>query len=185
MGSGLTPKQKRTIKDLDEIYAVIGIDYWNIEDYERESRSGVLELQRRKAIVGGIIVQYTVIDEMMNWDICRHFFGPRKSSMQLWRTKKFQNFNYYILERLSLIEKLELVKTFYREIPGNIVKDIYILNDLRNAVAHAFFVEDLRKYKKEGKAVYKGKDIFTVEGVDLFMEDMGRVNEFFINKGWT
>ena len=184
MGSGLTRWQKRTIKELDEIYAGIGIDYWDIEDYDRESRSAVLELQKRKAIVGGIIVQYTIIDDMMNWDICRHFFDPRKSSMQLWRTKKFQNFNYYILENLYLLEKLKLVQTFYRKIPKNIVGDICLLNDLRNAVAHAFFPENLRRYKKWGKAVYKGKDIFTVEGMKLFMEDMGRVNEFFVNKGW-
>ena len=184
MGSGLTPKQKRLIKELDEIYAVIGLDYWNIEDYERESRSVVLELQRQRAIVGGIIVEYTAIDDMMNWDICRHFFGSRKSSIQLWRTKKFQTFNYYILERLYLLDKLKLVQTFYRKMPRNIVGDICLLNNLRNAVAHAFFPENLRRYKKWGKAVYKGKDLFRVEGMNLFMEDMRRVNRFFINKGW-
>jgi len=180
MGSSLTSKQKKIIKELDEIYAAIGLDYWNIEYYDRESRTAVLELQMRKAIVGEIIVQYTLIDEMMNWAICRHFFGTSKSSIKLWGTKKFQNFNYYILESLYLLQKLKLIQTFRRRIPKNIVEDICLLNDLRNAVAHAFFPENLRRYKKWGKAVYKGKDIFTVEGISLFMGDMERVNDFFL-----
>lgn len=31
MGSGLTPKQKRIVKELDDIYSLLQMDYWNGE----------------------------------------------------------------------------------------------------------------------------------------------------------
>ncbi len=181
MGSGLTPKQKRIIKELDDIYSLTAMDYWNIEEYPKEGRTAILELQKRQAVTGAIIMQYTLIDEMMNYEICRYFFGSNKTSIQLWRTKKFQNFNYYILESLYLLQKLRLVRTFYG-IPKNIVEDVERLDALRNAVAHAFFPENLRRYKTRHKTVYKGKDVFTLEGMKLFTEDMQRVNDFFVSR---
>lgn len=32
MGNGLTPKQKRLTAELDHIYTLLGMDYWNIEE---------------------------------------------------------------------------------------------------------------------------------------------------------
>ena len=177
MGSGLTPKQKRIVKELNDIYSLLGMDYRNIKEYPKEARSAVLESQKNQAIRGQIVMQYTVIDELMNNEICKYFFGSSKSSIQLWRTKKFQNFNYHILENLYLLQKLKMVQAFSR-IPKNIVDDIERLNALRNAVTHAFFPENLRKYKP----VYKGKDIFTLEGIKLFTEDMQHVEDFFTNR---
>lgn len=109
MGSGLTPKQKRIVKELNDIYSLLGMDYRNIKEYPKEARSAVLESQKNQAIRGQIVMQYTVIDELMNNEICKYFFGSSKSSIQLWRTKKFQNFNYHILENLYLLQKLKMV----------------------------------------------------------------------------
>jgi len=180
MGSGLAPKQKGMIKELDDICTEIHMDYWNIEKYPKEIRTGMLELQKRQAIVGDIITQYTLIDEAVSNEICKYFFGSSKSSIQLWRTKKFQNFNYYILERLYLLQKLRLLGSV-REVPKNIRQNVAKLDTLRNAVAHAFFPENLKDYKKWRKVVYKGKDIFTLEGIKLFREDMDSVNAFFLS----
>ena len=174
MGNDLTPKQRRLIKELDDIYSLLVMDYWNIEKYSKEDRTALLELQKSKAIRGAVVMQYTFIDDMLNCEICKYFFGSNKSPIQLWKTKKFQNFNHYILENLYLLQKLELVKAFAR-VPKSIVADIEKLNALRNAIAHAFFPENLRRYKP----VYKGKDIFTLEGIELYTEDMQRVNDYF------
>lgn len=177
MGKGLTPAQKKLTAELDAIYTLLAMDYWNIEEYEpREDRTTVLKLQKEATIRGYIIMQYTFIDEMLSCEICKYFFGSSKSSTQLWKTKKFQNFNYHILEKLYLLEKLTFVQAFSK-IPKNIATDIQELNDVRNAIAHAFFPENLRRYKT--KPVYKGKDIFTLEGIELFAEDRQRVNAFF------
>jgi len=177
MGNGLTPKQKGLIKELDAIYSVLQMKYWNIEEYEpREDRTIILGIQKEATIRGYIIVQYTFIDELLSREICKYFFGSSKSSIQWWKTKKFQDFNYHILEKLYLLEKLTLVQAFSK-IPKGIVTDIQELNDVRNALTHAFFPEDLRRYKN--KPVYKGKDIFTLEGIELFKKGMQHVNAFF------
>jgi hypothetical protein len=180
MGSGLTPKQKRMVKQLDDICTEIHMDYWNIEKYPEEMRTGMLELQKRQAIVGDIVTQYTIIDEALGDGICRYFFGASESSIQLWRTKKFQNFNYYVLERLYLLQKLRFLGSF-REVPKDIRQSVAKLDALRNAVAHAFFPENLKDYSKWRRVVYKGKDIFTLEGMKLFREDMNSVNAFFLS----
>jgi len=179
MGNGLTPKQKRIIKELDYIYSMLRMDYWNIKEYKfpKEEKTPILEFQKNQTIRGEIVVQYTFIDEMLGCEICKYFFGSSKSSIQLWKTKKFQNFNYHILENLYLLQKLRLVQAFSR-IPKNIVDDIERLNALRNALTHALFPENLRRYKP----VYKGKDIFTLEGIELFAEDMQRVRVFFVKR---
>ncbi len=179
MENGLTPKQKRIIKELDDTYSLLRMDYWNIKEYEypKEDKTIILEFQKNRAIRGEIIIQYTLIDEMLSCEICKYFFGSSKGPIQLWKTKKFQNFNYYILQNLRLLEKLRLVQAFSR-IPKNIVDDIKRLNSLRNALAHAFSPENLRN----DKPVYKGKDIFTLEGIKLFTEDVQRVNDFFGNR---
>lgn len=44
------------------------------------------------------------------------------------------------------------------------------------------FPEDLRRYKEWQTAVYKKKDIFTLEGIQLFMDDMEGVNDFLFSK---
>jgi len=181
MGSGLTAKQKGLIKELNDISSVIRMDYWDIEKHPKEKRSGRLEVMKRKAITGHIIMQYTLIDEIMNLEIWAYFFSFGTSSKQWWSPTKFKKFNYYLLERLYLVQKLDIVKTFYG-IPKEIVEDIRKLNEVRNAVAHAFSPEKSRGYKMRHKTVYKGKDIFTVEGIKVFVEDMDRVTEFFFSR---
>ena len=176
MGSGLTPKQKRLMKELDNIFSLIGMDYWEIGKYSKESRTGHLEFQRCQVITGQIISDYTFINEMVNLAVCIYFFRVGKRSIG-WKSEKLQNFNYYILESRSLLEKFRIVKSVYG-IPKNIVRDVERLNALRNVVAHKLFPENIEDFGKKRKAVYKGKDIFTLEGIKMFREDMVRVVDF-------
>ena len=178
MASGLTPKQKRLIKELDNIFSLIGMDYWEIGKYSKESRTGILEFQRCQAITGQIIIHYTFINELVNLAVCMYFFRVGKRSIG-WKSEKLQNFNYYILESRSLLEKFRIVKSVYG-IPKNIVRDVERLNALRNVVAHKLFPENVEDFGKKRKAVYKGKDIFTLEGIKIFREDMGRVVDFLL-----
>lgn len=46
----------------------------------------------------------------------------------------------------------------------------------RPGVAHAFFPENLRK----SRPVWKGKNIFSLEGLKAFEEDIEAVNDFFV-----
>ena len=153
------------------------MDYQNIREYPKEARTTYLELTKDKLIRSAIILDYTLIDEHLNNELCKYFFGKKKSFIYLWRTKKFQNFNYYVLEELYLLQKLRFVRAFMK-IPKKYVNNIHKINTLRNAVSHSFFPQNLRK----SKPVYKGKDIFSVEGMRLLEKDMGEINKFFLER---
>lgn len=126
-------------------------------------------------VIGEVVTQYTLIDEDLNIELRQHFFGHKRSVAKLWKTKKFQEFNYNILERMSLLEKLRYVKSF-RKMPRRIVRDIEQINTLRNGLAHSFFPENL----KRSKPVYKGKNIFALEGIKQFVDDMVDISAFFM-----
>ncbi|MFI5153957.1 MAG: hypothetical protein ACHQET_11525, partial [Chitinophagales bacterium] len=104
-------------------------------------------------------------------------FGKKKSYIKLWKTKRFKNFNYYILERIYLLNKLDLVKEIVK-VPRNIENSIRAINDLRNGLAHSFFPENLRR----NKPLYKGKSIYTTEGIQKLQEDNLEISNFLFKK---
>jgi len=179
MASGLTPKQKRLMKELDSIYSLIGMDYWEIGKYSKESRTGHLEFQRRQVITGQIISFYTLVSEMVDAIVCIYFFRLGKSRVP-WGSEKLQKFNEHILEGRSLLQKFKIVKSVY-EIPKNIEKDVDRLNALRNVVAHKWFSGVPGDWRGEVEAMYKGKEIFTLERIKMFREDMSRIVDFLAN----
>jgi hypothetical protein len=172
-----TRRQKNLIGELNELSELLRLDYWNIHRYERSERTIRLELIKRQVTIGAVVKEYTYVDELLNLALCDHFFGREKSHPRLWRTKRFQWFNYYLLEQLYLLQKLRYAREFLG-IPRGIVRSIEDLNNLRNALAHAFFPENLKRYKPR----YKGLDIFGVDGMNRFDADMADVGEFFIKK---
>jgi hypothetical protein len=188
MANSLTAKQRRLMKELDEISGIVRVDYWNIRKRERESRTPVLEVMKRELIRGEIIGQYTLIDDLLSTELCRYFL-PGKNLIAQWKTKRFRRFNYYIIERLYLTQKLAFLKDVYR-VPKDIASTIEEINALRNAMAHAFFPENLRAYQMKGRpaprkpiaARYKGEDIFTAKGVRRFVDDSGKVVDFLLRK---
>src|SRR5689334_17751367 len=166
----LTRKQKSLLGEIEKVAELLGLDWRSIEDYETESRRAHLERIKRHLVIGEVVMQYTLIDEYLNMCLCHYFFGRGKSFIRLWKTKKFQNFNYHILEGLFLLEKLRFVKSFMT-VPRAVARDIEQVNSLRNGLAHAFFPENL----KRSKPIYKGKNIFTLDGIELFVKDMSDI----------
>jgi|SRR5467141_2116531 hypothetical protein len=171
----LTKKQKALLAEVEDISYLLGLDWLDIKDYDRESRTPHLERMKRHLIIGEVVMQYTLIDEYLNAQLCHHFFGRKRSFIKLWKTKKFKNFNYNILEGLFLLEKLRYVRSFMK-IPKKITKNIDKINTLRNGLAHAFFPENL----KRSKPIYKGKSIFTLQGIQQFVDDMAEISDFFV-----
>ena len=188
MPSRLTKKQRRLRKELDAIAETIGMDYWNILDREPAARTPVLEVIKREFIRGEIVTQYTLIDDMMATKICQYFF-PGHGMIYLWKTKRFRRFNYYVLERLYLLQKLAFLKDVY-QVPRNVASTIEEINNLRNAMAHAFFPENLRAYQMKGRSTprkpitvrYKGEDVFAQAGIERFQEDCSQVFNFLVWK---
>jgi hypothetical protein len=172
----LTSHQKRLLAEMKEIADLTRLDYTNIQEYDPEERTTRLKFMKNQLIRSQIIMDYTFTDEMLGAAICHYFFGKKKGFIKLWKTNKFRNFNHYVLEVLSLTEKLRLVKAICK-VPKGVASNIEALNALRNGLAHAFFPENLRS----AKPIYKGKDIFTVEGLRTFIADMGKVSDFFLH----
>jgi hypothetical protein len=94
-----------------------------------------------------------------------------------------------VIERLYLTQKLAFLKDVY-SIPKPIASAIEEINALRNAMAHAFFPENLRAYHMKGPpaprkpipVLYRGEDIFSAAGAKKFVEGCGEVTEFLRRK---
>jgi hypothetical protein len=65
-----------------------------------------------------------------------------------------------------VLEKMALVNDI-RALPRGVRAYVGAVNDLRNAVAHAFFPESL----KGDRTSYKGRDIFTLDGFRALRAD--------------
>ena len=186
MADRLTQKQQRLTNDLVEIAKIVRVDYWNILERERSARTPVLEVMKRELIRGEVVGQYTLIDDLLSTELCKYFL-PGKDLIKQWKTKRFRRFNYYVIERLYLTQKLAFLKDLY-DIPRPIASKIEEINALRNAMAHAFFPENLRAYQMKGRPAprkpivvrYKGRDLFSVEGVEVFVEDCAEVTDFLL-----
>jgi hypothetical protein len=172
--SVLTKYQKRLVRELQEIYDLLSLDFYDIKAYPKAQRTTRLELMKRAAVRAEVVTKYTLIDEYLSSELCIHFFGEEKSFPVLWKTKKFKLFNHHFLEKLSLLPKLRYVKAI-RKIPKTVAADIEKLNALRNGVAHAFFPENLKK----SRPVWDGENIFSLEGLQAFQADMLQAIEFF------
>jgi len=175
----LSPTQRRLVRELDEIAVLLRMNYREIEDYEPEERLTRLKLARDHLVRGEIVMSYTLVDEFLNAILCAHFFGRKRSHMELWKTKRFKNFNYFLLERLSLMEKLAYVRAI-REVPKPIRSNIEKLNSLRNGVAHAFFPENLRS----AKPTWKGLDVFSLKGMRQLADDLAEIDKYLTRRAF-
>jgi hypothetical protein len=188
MADLLTAKQRRIKKELEEIAKIVRVDYWNILQRERAARTPVLEVMKRELIRGEVVGQYTLIDDLLSTELCKYFL-PGKSLIAQWKTRRFKRFNYYVIERLYMTQKLAFLKDVYA-VPKPIASKIEEINALRNAMAHAFFPENLRVYQMKGRLAprkpitvrYKGQDLFTVEGAQHFVDDCSEVVDFLLVK---
>jgi hypothetical protein len=187
-GDRLTAKQRKLIAELKRIASIVRIDYWNIRDREKEARTPVLEVIRRELIRGEVIGQYTLIDDLLSTEVCSYFL-PGKDLIKQWKTKKFRRFNYYVIEQLYMTQKLAFLKDVY-DVPRDIASRIEEINALRNALAHAFFPENLRVYQMKGRpgprkpaiVRYKGQNLFSVEGATAFVADCSTVTDFLLRR---
>jgi len=153
-------------QELGIVAEITGVNFRGILERDVEGRTAILRLIKDRLVRGFVINRYTLIDEFLGREVCQYFF-PGQNFIRLWRTQRFRRFNYYILETMSLLEKLRLVREI-RELPRSERSNIEGLNGLRNGLAHAFFPENLRA----ARPVWKGLNIFSVDGLQRFSEDM-------------
>jgi hypothetical protein len=166
-----TTKQRALQKEVSELLKFLRFttDLTGVDSRLRTSR---LTLTKRELIVSAILGRYLLIDEHLSNEMCWKFF-PRRTFSALWKTKRFRTFNHHVIDRLSLLQKLEFVRAQI-DLPSEFCERIRALNSLRNAVAHSFFPEN-RKVKPK----WKGHDIFVEDGYGHFFHDIFEVSQFF------
>ncbi len=170
-GARLSGYQRHLLRELETVADLTRVDFHRICKYEVEGRTVILRLMKDQLVRGFVINRYTLIDEFLGSEVCQYFF-PQQNFIRLWRTQRFRRFNNYMLETMSLLEKLRLVRAI-RELPRQVRSNIEALNGLRNGLAHAFFPENLRASRPE----WKGLSIFSVNGLRRFVDDTQEVVE--------
>jgi hypothetical protein len=166
----LTAKQRRLRREIEDIAAMLRMDHWNIEQFEPDERTTMLEVMKNSLIRGEIVLRYTLIDEYLTAIICYYFFRRSQSFRELWRTKKFRIFNHQIMDEMFLLPKMQVVHAI-ASLPGEVQDNITRINRLRNDVAHSFFPENRKAHMPAKKRLYRGIDIFTKAGVQKFLDD--------------
>ena len=175
----LTKKQRGLVAELRHLTSTLQLNCDEIvTESDPEARTTLLELAKDQLTRSAIILKYVLMDEFLSAVVCWHYFGKKRSFSVLWKTKRFKSFNYFILEKLYLLQKLDLVRGIHN-IPKWVSSDLAALNELRNAIAHSFFPQNRRR-----KPEWKGQSVFTREGCDRFLEDMQKLSDFFVERFW-
>jgi hypothetical protein len=147
----LTKKQQELVAELGHLTSILGLDYDKIiTEADPEARTTLLELAKDQLTRSAVILKYVLMDEFLSGVMCWHYFGKKRGFPDLWRTKRFKSFNYFILEKLYLLQKLDLVRSIHG-IPKWVSSDLAALNELRNGIAHSFFPQN-RRENLNGKA---------------------------------
>ena len=170
----LTKKQSKYVHLLREIFEMLGLDFENIRDYPTAGeRTAQLERILVHLVLGEVINQFTLIDELLTHKLAGKIFGNRVTNAR--RSKRFRTIKAALVEsRLPLSRKLDLLRSLAK-VPDDVVTGILRLNGLRNYMAHQFFLQDRPK-----KLNYAGKNILSVEGLRLFIADQDRVYDYLI-----
>lgn len=172
----LTSHQSRLLRDYKKILYITGLNPDLILErgaQEPDAIVPVLKLMIDQVVRSEIILEYAFIDSELNFLLTKHFFGSGKRLVKARSTRRFKTFQQ-ILQNLYLLRKLEIVRRF-KTIPKHIVSKIAAINDLRNGIAHAFFLSDLKKPKR----TYKGINVFTPKGLETYSEDSREIRYFF------
>jgi hypothetical protein len=162
------------------------MDHWNIEAYEQEARTPILQIIKNQLVRSDVIIKYTLIDEFLTDIICNFYFRRKKSGQSyrdLWKTKRFKIFVHYLMDETYLVKKLAIVRAS-KTVPGEVSSAIMRINDARNALAHSFFPENRRQYAADKKVMYKKAHLFTKEGVEAFNNDYHIASDYLINRAF-
>src|SRR5262245_49061893 len=124
----LTKKQRKLVAEFAHLTSTLGLDCEKIvSEADPEARTTLLELARDQLTRSAIILKYVLMDEFLSGVICWHYFGKKRGFPDLWKTQRFKTFNYFILEKLFLLQKLDLVRNIH-EIPKWVSSDLAALN---------------------------------------------------------
>jgi len=170
-------KQQRLLKEIREITDNEYLNPQKIidETNDEEEINARLELAKDRLIRTVIISDYVLINEHLDVIICNYFWGKNAS----WRSKRFKLFNQHVLERLTLVNKIDLLSEFVH-LPKPVRSFILELNRLRNALAHSFFPEN----RRTERPIYKGGSIYKMDVLRSYKKAYDVASDFLVEKAW-
>ncbi len=152
----LTKTQRLLLKEARSIASLVKLDIWDIENKEKEARTPLLRIAISQMVIAEVVIQYTLLDEILTDLACRYYFKKKGKRFILWRQKKFRVFVNYVMDEMFLIKKMELVQAI-RPLPREVRSTVHRVNSIRNAMAHSFFPENRKEHRKVGKVLYLEK----------------------------
>lgn len=175
--ASLSKYQARALREYEHILGIAGLNPERILDILADDPEAVvptLKSMTDQVVRSEVIFEYTLIDAELDFIILRHFFGLGEKLHAARRTRRYKTLSL-MLQNIYLLQKMSIVRSF-KEIPKSIVSTITAINDLRNGLAHTFFIADLRASKR----TYKGKNVFTRKGLEAFRSDVQEIRYFFM-----
>jgi hypothetical protein len=171
--SELDRKQKLALTRYRRILAAVGLDEQELLSRGVDDPPAivpVIDLMIDQVVRSLVIMTYTCIDSVLDDVLADRIAGSRKGGIG----QRRRNTLDMVLNRLYPLQKLSIIRTF-RKIPKEIASIIGAIDELRNGLVHSFYVESLPKYRR----TYKGRNIFTPAGIELFRSDAVKVIEHF------
>jgi hypothetical protein len=171
----LTLQQKRLIGKLDEVADICRLNYKeSLSDGEPPyERTLFLERVVQRMVIGFVVETYTLVDDLLTDMICNVYLSELDNGTDtehVYETKRLNSFVHNAMDIMYPLQKLRLINDI-EEIPKEFRNTIERMNSLRNALAHSFFPELRRDHQKRGYVEYRGRDIFSLEGLRSFDDD--------------
>lgn len=172
----LSRHQASALREYERILETAGLNPDRVLDFAENDPAGVthvLKSMTDQVVRSDVIFEYTMIDMELDHIIFQHFFGSGERLRKARSTIRYRTLRQ-LLQNLYPLQKLSIVRTF-KTVPRTIVSKIAAVNELRNGLAHTFFLDDLPASKR----TYNGISIFKRKGLEAFRKDAWEVRCFF------
>jgi hypothetical protein len=172
----LSRYQARVLREYERILEATALNPERVLDFAENDPAAVTPVLRSmtdQVVRSEVIFEYTMIDMELDHLIFKHFFGSGDRLRKVRSTARYRTLRQ-ILQNLYPLQKLAIVRSF-KIVPKAIVSKIAAVNELRNGLAHTFFLDDLPAVKR----TYKGISIFKRKGLEAFRKDAWEVRCFF------
>ncbi len=173
----LSNYQRRALRQYERLLEAAALNPDRVLGFAEDDPAAVVPILRSmtdQVVRSEVVFEYTMIDMKLDSIVFQHFFGTGKRLIAARRTRRFRTLRL-MLQNLYILQKLSIVRSF-KAVPRPVVSKIAAINDLRNGLAHTFFVEDLSPSKR----TYKGVTIFSRKGLEAFRKDTWEVRCFFM-----
>jgi len=172
----LSSYQRRALREYERILEATALNPERVLDFAEDDPVAVTPILRSmtdQVVRSEVIFEYTMIDMELDSLLFRRFFGAGKRLSTARSSRRYRTLRQ-MLQNLYPMQKLTIVRTF-KTVPRPIVSKIAAVNELRNGLAHTFFLGDLPAAKRS----YKGVSIFKKKGLEAFRKEAWEVRCFF------